>query len=316
MLVGIAQAERGKACACVCPECNAPLLARQGEERAWHFAHAASNPDCKHAAETALHRMAKQLIANWQSLDLPSLKVTETLEGLFQRHEATAELPQRTTDVVCGEAEVDLRTYRPDVLLTDHLGGAIAIEVFVSHAVCREKGERVRASGMPMLEFDLRDLPRIGLTEEDLDRRLRATTPRWIHHPGEESLRARLARQLRDQEAQDVAERAARFAQRHSPVEPPSPPQSKHIAGHLIKMLWLGDVELRIKKHPLCEAIVIWAAESNDAQRVAALLRVAEVLHRQQISCNPRSRRHGYLVAWGETATDWARSVSEKDLGG
>jgi hypothetical protein len=163
----------------------------------------------------------------------------------------------------------------------------------------------------------LRNLPRIGLTAEDLNRRLGELTPKWIHHPGEEPLRARLAKQLRDREAGEAADREARFAQRYrGPEAASSSFGGGLVSGPIIKTLWLRGVELRIKKHPLCEGIVIWAAESNDLKRVTTLFRVAEALSQQQIPCNSRNRRFGYLIAWGEVAAGWANTITETDLGG
>lgn len=39
---------KGAACRCVCPTCASPLVARQGQENEWHFAHEASQerPEC------------------------------------------------------------------------------------------------------------------------------------------------------------------------------------------------------------------------------------------------------------------------------
>lgn len=39
---------KGAACGCVCPTCSSPLVARQGQENEWHFAHEASQerPEC------------------------------------------------------------------------------------------------------------------------------------------------------------------------------------------------------------------------------------------------------------------------------
>jgi len=40
-LVDVHDVLRGKACACVCPGCLAPVVAKQGEVNVWHFAHEA-----------------------------------------------------------------------------------------------------------------------------------------------------------------------------------------------------------------------------------------------------------------------------------
>lgn len=39
LITEVADVPRGAACGCVCPSCGAELLARQGTEKEWHFAH-------------------------------------------------------------------------------------------------------------------------------------------------------------------------------------------------------------------------------------------------------------------------------------
>src|SRR5690348_9510442 len=69
------QVPRGKLCGCVCPACQAPLVARQGNQIAWHFAHE-SLSDCRGAVETAIHRFAKQVILDSRTIRLPESFVT------------------------------------------------------------------------------------------------------------------------------------------------------------------------------------------------------------------------------------------------
>ena len=58
---GIDEVEQGLACDCECPECGSPLVARKGAVRVHHFAHRGAS--CATGAESALHRMAKQIVA-------------------------------------------------------------------------------------------------------------------------------------------------------------------------------------------------------------------------------------------------------------
>lgn len=57
----VEEVARGLACECACTSCGDQVIARQGEIREWHFAHAAES-DCEGGAETALHLAAKQLL--------------------------------------------------------------------------------------------------------------------------------------------------------------------------------------------------------------------------------------------------------------
>lgn len=65
----------GIGCGCVCSECGVPLVARnkdfEGRQRARHFQHARPTK-CQGGWETAVHRMAKALLADSESIALPS----------------------------------------------------------------------------------------------------------------------------------------------------------------------------------------------------------------------------------------------------
>ncbi|MCK7461038.1 MAG: hypothetical protein MZU84_02695 [Sphingobacterium sp.] len=76
-LVSVDEVARGKACDCCCPACGEVLIARQGEVRTWHFAHASGN-DCDGGAESALHKAAKQLIIRDSAILVPALEARES----------------------------------------------------------------------------------------------------------------------------------------------------------------------------------------------------------------------------------------------
>ncbi len=62
-LVRASEVPAGLECGCSCPACGAPLVARRGEMRVAHFAHA-TDRTCASAQETMLHKLAKQMIAD------------------------------------------------------------------------------------------------------------------------------------------------------------------------------------------------------------------------------------------------------------
>ena len=70
--VGIEEVMRGLACDCACPACDAPLVAKKGRRNVHHFAHY-KGFDCAQALETSLHLMAKQILANNNSITLPAI---------------------------------------------------------------------------------------------------------------------------------------------------------------------------------------------------------------------------------------------------
>lgn len=67
----IEDVENGLACTCNCPHCSQPLIARNnGEIRTHSFAHF-SGAECLKAIESAVHKLAKQVLAETKKLLLP-----------------------------------------------------------------------------------------------------------------------------------------------------------------------------------------------------------------------------------------------------
>ena len=61
-MVAATEVPNGRACECICAACGVRLQTRQGAIRVWHFAHD-EETNCQHAAEAAIHRMAKQMLS-------------------------------------------------------------------------------------------------------------------------------------------------------------------------------------------------------------------------------------------------------------
>lgn len=67
---------RGRRCGCICPSCQTPLIARQGEEKVWHFAYASRNvydrtaQECDFSFYVSVRLMAWQLIGSALTLAL------------------------------------------------------------------------------------------------------------------------------------------------------------------------------------------------------------------------------------------------------
>lgn len=57
----VAEVSRGKACNCFCAACHGHLVARQGEVRVHHFAHA-DRKECRQALEASLYGMAIEIL--------------------------------------------------------------------------------------------------------------------------------------------------------------------------------------------------------------------------------------------------------------
>src|SRR5215831_3108853 len=71
-IVSIDEVENGINCKCHCPRCNAPLNARnQGKIRIHHFAHV-TEYNCKGAVESAIHKLAKEIVFETKQIFLPN----------------------------------------------------------------------------------------------------------------------------------------------------------------------------------------------------------------------------------------------------
>lgn len=96
-LVDVSAVESGKQCNCICPSCRTPLIARQGNIKVWHFAHASKNvyekteKECGYSFYVSVRLMAKQLIKDKLTLALPAYLGTaefrdERFGNLFQEN--------------------------------------------------------------------------------------------------------------------------------------------------------------------------------------------------------------------------------------
>jgi len=189
------QVVTGLACGCMCSCCGAPVVAKalESRERRPHFAHHGRS-GCSGGVESALHRMAKQVIADRRELLLPAWEgspempnpptrvnqMGETVTGV------AVDLPARVVALTAVSIEDRgvAADYRPDVLVRDR-DGDLLVEIRVSHRVDPLKERRVQADGRRMLEIDLSALP---VEELDLGKLANAVlfapnNRHWLSHP-------------------------------------------------------------------------------------------------------------------------------------
>lgn len=191
-LVPVHDVQRGAKCGCVCPRCGKPLVARKGKIRAHHFAHAPGVPHCEGAAETALHLMAKQIVGEARSIELPKMTVLEpeTTEPRQSKPGEVQVCPEETMVINGSRLESAQERFRPDVVVWDDRK-AVWIEIRVTHQVSEYKEDELRKDGLGCVEIDLRHLNPQSVDLNELRRVLLEDTrhKRWIAHPGEASAR-------------------------------------------------------------------------------------------------------------------------------
>lgn len=189
-LFHISEVEPGLACACVCPACEAPLVAKKGARNRHHFAHEAGG-GCDGGLETALHLRAKEILSEQRKLRLPPVYLHNRKQPIFP-----------AVTIPLDEVWVERRAggLVPDLLVRSGRRWLL-LEVAVYHPCPERKLRRIRKMGYAALEIDVLDLSleleKSGsLEEHQLAWRLVNDKghKRWLFNPRRNALEAELRR--------------------------------------------------------------------------------------------------------------------------
>lgn len=207
-LVSPDEVVRGQACNCVCPGCEHPVIAKHGTEKVWHFAHAKAS-DCANAYEKSVHELAKQVLRERKVILVPKLLVAVSPRDAFGRsiHEqetAFESRPVRLDSCVCGKP---LGGVTPDVFGTTN-GREVLVEITVFHRLMPDKSDRLLETRKASFEIDLSLFKTVQATRELLEQELfeNLNNRRWIFHPRQAEVAARLEKTLQDKVAQSKIE--------------------------------------------------------------------------------------------------------------
>lgn len=80
-VVSVQEVPNGNGCGCICPSCETPMVARQGDINVWHFAHQTrsgsekTRSGCDYSFYVSLRLMIRQLAKRRMQLALPSLEL-------------------------------------------------------------------------------------------------------------------------------------------------------------------------------------------------------------------------------------------------
>lgn len=148
-LVDVYAVPNGRQCGCICPSCQTPLEARQGDIKIWHFAHAhkkvydKTKNECEYSFYLSLRLMAKQLIGKQVKLGLPEYKDRiEYYAGIFRHRKfkefLVANAQQITIENIAVEkmfsgVAVDVVGFIGDfqfVIYFSHPGRTVPVELF------------------------------------------------------------------------------------------------------------------------------------------------------------------------------------------
>jgi hypothetical protein len=140
-IVHISKVENGLKCNCECVECGEKLIAinNKNNKREIHFRHEIES-DCKGGIETALHLLAKQIVAENNSIKLSDNKYFDYSKS---------------------EIEVSLSDFSPDVIIENpDSNQKWLIELAVTSFVGTEKLEKIKRDNLNCLEIDLKEVDR------------------------------------------------------------------------------------------------------------------------------------------------------------
>lgn len=192
----------GLACQCHCPSCGGKLVAKNaGTTRRHHFAHHRGDGSCSSGRETAIHKAAKQVLADRKYLYVPAWDGARGMPNPpcrvdgsgFLRSDGTVTVPASRIEFWKVELERSIADCRPDAtahatsICEENRQPPLLIEIRVTHKVSDEKAARIRAAGQyRMVEIDLSKL-----TDADLDDPVSfewlvlgdAGNKRWVCHP-------------------------------------------------------------------------------------------------------------------------------------
>ena len=141
-LVHVDCVPRGLACKCLCPHCKSELVAKNGGNRkVHHFAHV-NGSDCVGAIESALHKMAKDILQEHKLIMLPSVKQGgKGKQFVFDKIEIEV-------------SDKDLSS-RPDCIGYTGNGCIMWIEFKRSHEVDVKKAGKIISAKIDCVEIDL-----------------------------------------------------------------------------------------------------------------------------------------------------------------
>jgi competence protein CoiA len=190
-VVSVDEVPRGLECRCNCSICGAPLMAKQGEQRIWHFAHATGN-DCEGAAETALHLAAKQVLQQSMGLKIPKIVVEGTAQLPDGRRASAQEvIPESWLDFETVLLEQNLASIRPDVIGQSG-DNKFIVEIAVTHFVEEQKRTILESLGFPAVEVQVEPSLRESWTWDALEKIVVYGTEfkSWITFPDISDLKA------------------------------------------------------------------------------------------------------------------------------
>lgn len=141
-LIHVDNVSTGLACECSCPHCDSKLIAKnRGNCKVHHFAHA-NGSDCAGAIESALHKMAKEILQEHKTIMLPPT----------QQDKVGKQVVFRNVESEVFDKELSLR---PDCIGRLEKNRSIWIEFKRTHEVDIKKAGKIISARIDCIEIDL-----------------------------------------------------------------------------------------------------------------------------------------------------------------
>ncbi|MGD1464385.1 competence protein CoiA family protein [Vibrio harveyi] len=203
----IRSVDNGLKCDCLCPDCQQPLVANQGNVKRWHFAHV-SNAECK--GESIIHRVAKQVIVNAAHRGLP-LYICSDGGTVYESdkdgidHSKSWYAPERQYHIQRAKEEVKLGSQIVDVLCHDKAGNSLAVEIFYTHKKSDVDIEKFAKNSVEAIEIDVSGIPWDATYEQIEQAVLHNARRRVLHSPQADQTRVELVREIEERLSADLA---------------------------------------------------------------------------------------------------------------
>lgn len=200
----IGEVARGSACGCRCPECNSPLIAKQGNEKEWHFAHESGQerPECHVGAANMLRRLAVEHLASRDPIVLPPYRVTlrasSPLGGRTETVEWSAQFQGSLTWLPKGPRSAPVATGRLD----SGVDASLFLEIGDTYTAVPNSPRAMAAIDFVCPVPPLSDLRVRAQAEQQIQHHGRF---QWRSHPDSLGLAAAAQERLNARAAQDVA---------------------------------------------------------------------------------------------------------------
>lgn len=151
--VSIDEVESGLACNCVCPFCKTKLIAKKGNIRIHHFAHADAS-ECERAYEASLQLMVKDILTKKKKICIPAVSIHF---HSFKHDESVSSAQNIPLDHVELENPFDDKV--PDTVVyaktKDGKYRKFYIVIQVNHTINEEKKQKIRNTNVSVILIDV-----------------------------------------------------------------------------------------------------------------------------------------------------------------